>query len=130
LGLSTFEEVRSIVDVEDITSDFGTSPYTFWPPESVPSRLDSLSLCTDDTTDVLLAFYIQVASGPHCLVNTVKVPAGSGTDGVLPAIEAVPLLFPQTSGFVGTEHIGLSVVPLSLVTVDKHCWLVALGGQV
>ena len=128
MGLSQFDEHNPWIDTETIDSGSSLTPNHFFGGQDRQQRIDAIILASDDTVDNLVAFWMDFDFTPTTLVGTVLVPAGAGTDGVIPAIDAVPFLFAASLGITGYPRIGMSYAPVALPSSGKTIWMTSIGG--
>ncbi len=87
-----FEKTAQLVGVEFENAD-GTSKQDLVTGAADGTRIDSISLCSDDTGAVDMAFWIDDGAADHYLGN-VRVASGSGYTTVA-KVEAIATLAPQ-----------------------------------
>lgn len=96
------------------------------------SRINSISVVSDDTADVVLMFYYYDGTTAF-LIGSVTIPTLSGTDGAAPAVSALnitdmPFLGDDLSYYLaGTDKI--QVAALATITTAKKVTLVATYGD-
>jgi hypothetical protein len=91
------------------------------------TRLDAISLSTNDTADVNLAFYVTISSVDYYL-GVVHVPTGSGYAGV-PRVEAMAVLAPVLGYLALPASAILKAACVATMTAAKVMDVVALGGD-
>ena len=127
MGLTQFEEHSAYIDLELIDNAQGTGNLNIY-RAAIPGRIDSLILASDDTVDHVLQLWAVQSGTPTALLGSVSVPAGSGTDGVLPSVDAIPLVFPTVLTFYFDNTYQLGVRVTVAVTAGKNLWVAAIGG--
>jgi len=128
MGLSQFDEHFPAFDLEQIDNAWGLTPINFWGASQPPMRVDAIYLSSTDTVDRYLQFWSTAGGANRGLLGTILVPALSGTNGVQPVIDAIPLLFPTQLCYLGDHFYGLAVAPVVAVTAGKYIYLSAVGG--
>ena len=96
------------------------------------SRINSISVVSDDTAAVVLEFYYYDGTTAF-LIGSVSIPTLSGTDGSAPAVSALnltdmPFLGDDLSYYLaGTDKIQVAAV--AAVTAAKKVTLIATYGD-
>jgi len=128
VGLQEFEEVQSFIDVEDIDDAWGAVPLQFQGNSTRQQRFDAINIVNADSIDHDIQFCIFFNGAFATVIGTVAVPAGAGIDPTIPAVQAVPLLFPDLRGAVFVGNYQLGGGPLVAVTSGKHVYVTSYGG--
>lgn len=89
--------------------------------------IDSLVLTSDDSVDQLVALVADLAT-PLDLLTFIKVPAGSGTDGTHPAVDALAALPANFQRLMAAKNQGWSIFCAGPVSSGKHIWWFGQGG--
>jgi len=128
MPLSQFDEQRVYIDLETIDNGWGSSALNVIGHDAFPVRLDSLLLASDDTVDLVVQLWGTFAGTAVTLLGSVLVPAGSGTDGVLPNVDAVPIVFPNQRCYLCNHNFGVGIVSVPAVTAGKKLHATIIGG--
>lgn len=116
----------------DIENADGTSEQDLLTAGASGSRINSISVTSDDTSAVVLQFFYNDLTTSH-LIGSVSVPTLSGTDGSAPAVSVLNI---TDMPFLG-EDLALyllalkkiTVAAVSAVTTAKKVSLVATYGD-
>jgi len=128
MGISQFDEQKPVIAaVSWGDSDF-PAPVSFWGYDGRILRLDSITITTDDTVDNALIFWVFHHTFASGILGTIPIPAGAGTDPLVPAVDAMPLLAPTLLAFFGTIDEALGAAPLAAPSSGKFIYVTAQGG--
>lgn len=110
----------------------GTTLQTLVTAGSSGSRINYISAVSDDTADMIVELYYNDGTDDF-LIGSVPIPAGSGTDGTLPAVSLLnatymPFLGEDLSYYLEATHI-LKAAVVSAVTSSQLITLVASYGD-
>ena len=116
----------------DIENADGTTAQDLLTGGGNGSRLNSISVISDDTAAVVLQFFYNDLT-TNFLIASVNVPTLSGTDGAAPAVSALNIIDMPFLGndlalyLEGADKI--TVAPIAAVTAAKKVSLVASYGD-
>jgi len=116
----------------DIEPADTTSLQTLLTAGSNGSRINSISVISDDTSDVVLAIYYNDLTTDF-LIGSVNIPTLSGTDGSVPAVSLLnstdlPFLGEDLALYLEGSDI-IKIAALTTVTTAKKITLVAHYGD-
>ena len=116
----------------DIEPGDTTSLQTLVTAGSNGSRINSISVISDDTSDVVLAIWYNDGSNDY-LLGSVNIPTLSGTDGSAPAVSLLnstdlPFLGEDLALYLEGSDI-IKIAALTTVTTAKKITLVAHYGD-
>ena len=116
----------------DIEPGDTTSLQTLVTAGSNGSRINSISVISDDTSDVVLAIWYNDGSNDY-LIGSVNIPTLSGTDGSAPAVSLLnstdlPFLGEDLALYLEGADI-IKIAALTTVTTAKKITLVAHYGD-
>jgi hypothetical protein len=121
-----FEGSIRVAGIQIVNTD-GTTKKTILTGATNGTRIDAIRVCSDDTSAVNLAFYINDGSTDYYIGN-VPVASGTGYGTVLP-VEALTSLSPVLGYLVLPSGYSLKVNAVSAVTSGKTVNIVAIGGD-
>lgn len=121
-----FELTLTLAGVEFTIADT-VVPKTIQTGGANGSRIDDIYICSNDTAEVDLAFYINDTSVDHYIGNVV-IPAGSGYTTVA-RISAIATLAPNLGYITLPNGYILKANCVATMTVAKTCTVVAVGGD-
>lgn len=120
------------LDVLELTDADTTAVTTLVTPGADGALIDNIAVTSDDTAAIILEVFINDGVD-DIQIGEVTIPAGSGTDGALPAInllDATALPFLQAAGGLPLAATYLlRVACKTTMTAAKVCHLVAFGGD-
>ena len=116
----------------DIEPGDTTSLQTLVTAGSSGSRINSISVISDDTSDVVLAIWYNDGSNDY-LIGSVNIPTLSGTDGSAPAVSLLnstdlPFLGEDLALYLEGSDI-IKIAALTTVTTAKKITCVAHYGD-
>jgi hypothetical protein len=121
-----FEQVPALGLVQIAPADT-TTKKTLVTGATEGTRVDAISVCSNDTAAVTLMFYVTV-SGVDYFLGAVGVPIGSGYTTV-PKIAAMATLAPDLGYLWIPSGAVLKVAALATVTAAKVVDVVATAGD-
>lgn len=129
--LPIFVDTPNLVEVTFVNAD-GTTPKDLIAGATDGTRIISIAVTSDDTSAVILNFYIHDGSTAY-RVGAVNVPTLSGTNGTAPAVNLLdstelPWL-DADGGFVIPTGYKIQAGPQSAVTAAKTVTIVAIGAN-
>jgi len=116
----------------DVENGDGTTSQDLLTAGADGARVNYISVISDDTADVVLELYYNDLT-TDSLIGAVTIPAGSGTDGVLPPVSllnatALPFLGEDLAYYLeGADK--LKIAAKVAVTAAKKVTLVASYGD-
>lgn len=106
----------------------GTNLKTIYTAGANGGRIDGISVCSNDTSAVNLAFYINDGAS-DLYIGNVSVPIGSGYTTVA-KVDALLSLKPSSQGFIQLKAgFILKCNAVVAVTAAKTVTVVAIGGD-
>lgn len=122
-----FELVPVNAGVTIVNAD-GTDLKTICTAGSNGSRIDGIFVCSNDTAEVNLAFYINNGAA-DLYIGNVRIPIGTGYT-TIPKMDAMTTLRPVYQNFIQmpSGYI-LKANAVAAVTAAKTVTIVAIGGD-
>ena len=126
--LNTILTTSAVVDPGDTTS-----PITLFTATADGGAINSISVTTDETAGRVISFALKPGGVGSITLGQVSIPAGSGTNGTSPAINALnfidmPFLQADGSLMLGPLDV-ITVNSQTTVTTAKQISVAAFGGM-